>query len=238
MTAPDELTRLAAVGARRRDRAAFLVLEAVIPAVIGGTIGWIVGGVVVGALAAWTSVDAAAVIVGTLLSPGALLAMLGVLVVVVVATVLASAPGLRFGTPARIGIAVAVQRAAAGELEDLLHHQTLLVVAIAQALVDVVRIGAQCVEQIVRAVPRPALGKARRSGDQELGAGVGVDVEHAVVVGDEAGQWTIGRADELRCGARRSNARAGGAARLVAAAPDTAPQDPGKCEQQVMDCAD
>jgi hypothetical protein len=102
-----ELTRLAAVGARRRDRAAFLVLEALIPAVIGGLIGWIVGGVVVGALAAWTGVDAGAVIVGTLLSPGALLAMLGVLVVVVIATVLASAPGLRFGTPARIGAAVA-----------------------------------------------------------------------------------------------------------------------------------
>ena len=102
-----ELTRLAAVGARRRDRVAFLILEALIPAIIGGTIGWIVGGIVVGALAAWTSVDPAAVILGTLLSPGALLAMLGVLVVVVVATVLASTPGLRFGTPARIGIAIA-----------------------------------------------------------------------------------------------------------------------------------
>ena len=82
-----ELARLAAVGARRRERLAFLLLEAAIPAVIGGIIGWIVGGLVVGALASWSGVDPVAVIVGTLLSPGALLAMLVVLLVAVTVVV-------------------------------------------------------------------------------------------------------------------------------------------------------
>ena len=102
-----ELSRLSAVGARRRDRTAFLVLESLVPAIIGGSLGWIVGGLVVGALAASSAVDPIAVILGTLLSPGALLAMVGVLLVVVAATVLASAPGLRFSGPARVGAAVA-----------------------------------------------------------------------------------------------------------------------------------
>jgi hypothetical protein len=92
-----ELARLAAVGARRRDRLGFLLLEAAFPAVIGGIIGWIFGGLVVGALAASSDVDPVAVIVGTLLSPGALLAMLAVLVAAVAVVVMAMAPGRSMG---------------------------------------------------------------------------------------------------------------------------------------------
>jgi hypothetical protein len=100
-----EMTRLAAVGARRRERAAFLVLEATIPAVIGGVIGWLAGGVIVGVLAAWTGVEAIPVIGGTLLSPGALAAMLGVLVIAVAAVVAATTPGMRLAGAARAATA-------------------------------------------------------------------------------------------------------------------------------------
>ena len=64
-----EVRRLAAVGARRRDRALFLILDAAIPAVVGGALGWIAGGVVVGLLATSSGVDPAPVIAGTLASP-------------------------------------------------------------------------------------------------------------------------------------------------------------------------
>ncbi|HYH93759.1 MAG TPA: FtsX-like permease family protein [Candidatus Saccharimonadales bacterium] len=101
-----ELERLAAVGARRRDRVAFLVLEAAIPAAVGGLIGWVVGGVVVGALAAWSGVDALAVIAGTLLAPGAVIVMLFVLAAAVAAIVLASAPGLRFTGATTVAAAI------------------------------------------------------------------------------------------------------------------------------------
>ncbi len=53
-----EVARLIAVGARRRDRVAFLVLEAGIPAVIGGVIGWFGGALVVAFLAGWAGADA------------------------------------------------------------------------------------------------------------------------------------------------------------------------------------
>jgi hypothetical protein len=102
-----ELARLAAVGASRRDRLAFLSLEAAIPAAIGGLIGWAAGGLIVAALAAWTGVDPIAILTGTLLAPGALLAMVGVLSVAVAAVVVVSAPGLQLSGAFRVAAAAA-----------------------------------------------------------------------------------------------------------------------------------
>jgi hypothetical protein len=102
-----EMARLTSVGARRRDRVAFILLESAVPAAIGGIIGWAAGGLIVASLAAWSGVDPMAVLTGTLLSPGALVAMLGVLVVATSAVVLASAPGLQLTGAIRIAAAVA-----------------------------------------------------------------------------------------------------------------------------------
>ena len=88
-----EVARLTAVGARRRDRITFLVLEAGIPAVIGGVIGWIGGALVVAFLAGWASADPVAIVSSAILAPGALAAAFLVIVVAVITTVFATAPG-------------------------------------------------------------------------------------------------------------------------------------------------
>ena len=87
-----EVARLTAVGARRRDRITFLVLEAGIPAVIGGVIGWIGGALVVAFLAGWASADPVAIVSGAMLAPGALAAAFLVIVVAVITTVFATHP--------------------------------------------------------------------------------------------------------------------------------------------------
>lgn len=106
-----ESARLAAIGARRRERAAFLVLEAAIPAVAGGAIGWLAGSLVVAALAAWSGVAVGPVLAGALLEPTSLLAAGAVLVVTIAATVAATAPGLPRGGTVRIAGAVTVTAA-------------------------------------------------------------------------------------------------------------------------------
>ena len=120
-----EVARLDAVGARRRDRLAFLILEAAIPAVIGGVIGWIGGGLVVAMLAGWASVDPAAILAGATLSPTAIAAAALVILVAVVTTVLATAPGRSWGGGVRTIVAMVLtaivvlawQLAAAGPLD-------------------------------------------------------------------------------------------------------------------------
>jgi hypothetical protein len=120
-----EVARLDAVGARRRDRLAFLVLEAAIPALIGGVIGWIAGGLVVAMLAGWAAVDPAAILAGATLSPTAIGAAALVIVVAVVTTVLATAPGRSWGGGVRTIVAMVLtaivvlawQLAAAGPLD-------------------------------------------------------------------------------------------------------------------------
>jgi hypothetical protein len=163
-----EMGRLSAMGARRRDRLAFLLLEAAIPAAIGGVVGWVGGGLVVAALAAWSGVDALAVLTGTLLSPEAILAMLAVLLVVVAAVVLASAPGLRLTGAVRIAAAVAAtailvlgwQLAAGGELgADVLARSLVspLVVLLPPVLAFLVALGFVAVlPPILRALARRA----------------------------------------------------------------------------------
>jgi hypothetical protein len=103
-----EVSRLAAVGARRRDRMAFLLLEALIPAVIGGVIGWAAGALVVAALSVWAGVDVLAVLGGALLAPAPLLLALIVIAVTVVATAAATAPGVPRAGSVRIATAVAL----------------------------------------------------------------------------------------------------------------------------------
>jgi FtsX-like permease family protein len=101
-----EVARLTAVGARRRDRITFLVLEAGIPAVIGGVIGWFGGALVVAALAGWASADPLAIVQGATLAPGSLAAAFLVIVVAVTTTVFATAPGRSWGGGVRTLVAV------------------------------------------------------------------------------------------------------------------------------------
>lgn len=120
-----EVARLDAVGARRRDRLTFLVLEAAIPAVVGGVIGWLGGGLVVAMLAGWASVDPGAILAGATLSPTALGAAVLVILVAVVTTVLATAPGRSWGGGVRTIVAMVLtaivilawQLSAAGPLD-------------------------------------------------------------------------------------------------------------------------
>ena len=72
-----ELIRLAAAGARRRQRGLLLLLETVVPTLVGGVIGWIVGGLAVGALAATAGSRSRPIVGGALLAPAPLLAMTG-----------------------------------------------------------------------------------------------------------------------------------------------------------------
>ena len=101
-----EVTRLTAVGARRRDRVAFLVLEAGIPALIGGVIGWIGGAFVIALLAGWAAADPVAIVSGATLAPGPLAAAFLVIVVAVITTVLATAPGRSWGGGIRTVVAI------------------------------------------------------------------------------------------------------------------------------------
>lgn len=89
-----EVGRLAAVGARPRDRLAFLVLESLFPAAIGGVLGWAGGALVVALLSAWAHVDVLEVVGGALLAPGPLLAALVLIGMTIVATVATTAPGV------------------------------------------------------------------------------------------------------------------------------------------------
>jgi hypothetical protein len=88
-----EVGRLRSLGARRRDRSAFLVVEALVPTGVGAVLGWAAGAVIVAGLAAWAGSDVAEVVSGALLDPTALTAGLLVMLAVVMATVLAYAPG-------------------------------------------------------------------------------------------------------------------------------------------------
>ena len=103
-----EVARLDAVGARRRDRVTFLVLEAAIPAVIGGLIGWLGGALVVATMAGWAGADAAAIVRGALLAPTTLLAAGIFLIVTIATTVIATAPGRTWGGGVRTIVAVAL----------------------------------------------------------------------------------------------------------------------------------
>lgn len=101
-----EVNRLAAVGARRRDRLAFLALEALIPAVAGGVLGWVGGGAGVALLSAWAGVDVLEVLGGALFAPAPLLTALAVIGLTVVATVAATAPGVPRAGSIRIATAI------------------------------------------------------------------------------------------------------------------------------------
>ena len=101
-----EVARLNAVGARRRDRVVFLVLEAALPAVLGGVIGWILGAAVVAVLAGWADADAAAILASATLAPGPLAAAGLVILVAVVTTVLATTPGRTWGGGVRTVVAM------------------------------------------------------------------------------------------------------------------------------------
>jgi hypothetical protein len=101
-----EVARLAAVGARRRDRLGFLLLEALIPAAIGGVVGWAVGALVVALLSAWAGVDVLEVLGGALLAPASLLTALVVIGMTIVATVAATAPGVPRAGSVRIVTAI------------------------------------------------------------------------------------------------------------------------------------
>jgi hypothetical protein len=101
-----EVARLDAVGARRRDRVRFLVLEAAIPAVIGAAIGWLAGALAVALLAGWAAADIGAILTRATLSPAALAAAAVVVGVAIVTTVVATMPGRSWGGGVRTVVAM------------------------------------------------------------------------------------------------------------------------------------
>ena len=101
-----EVARLEAVGARRRDRVSFLVLEAAVPAVIGGIIGWIVGALVVVVLAGWALGERGGDPGRRDTGPGTGIAAGLVILVAVVTTVLATTPGRAWGGGVRTVVAI------------------------------------------------------------------------------------------------------------------------------------
>ena len=103
-----EVGRLAAVGARRRDRLGLVLLEALVPAVLGGVIGWAVGAGIIATLAGWQAVEVEPVIAGAILSPGAIAVGLIVIVVTVIAVTAAMMPGVPRSSALRTAAAVAI----------------------------------------------------------------------------------------------------------------------------------
>lgn len=103
-----EHRRLVALGANRRQRTTFIVLEAAIPSVVGGMLGWAVVAFGVALLAISRGADPAAVVTGALLSPGAVAVTLAVVGAAIAAIAAGTAPGLPRGGLVRIGATVAV----------------------------------------------------------------------------------------------------------------------------------
>ena len=103
-----EVARLTAIGARRRDRVAFLLLEALIPAVVGGVLGWVLGAAVVAVLAAWSGVAVGPILSGALFGAVPLATAIAVIAVAVLATALATAPGLPRAGAFRGAVALAM----------------------------------------------------------------------------------------------------------------------------------
>ena len=97
-----EHRRLLALGAGRRQRATFLVLEAAVPSILGGILGWAVVSIVVALLAVSRGADPAAVVSGALLSPAAIVVDLAVVGAAIVAIAVGSAPSRRGGGIVRL----------------------------------------------------------------------------------------------------------------------------------------
>ncbi|HUP54200.1 MAG TPA: FtsX-like permease family protein, partial [Methylomirabilota bacterium] len=136
-----EIARLRTVGARRRDVAGLVVLEAVLPVVLGAVPGVAAGVVVVSALAAWQQITMGSVLGQALLAPGAVLATAAILVLAVMCTIAVTTPSARRHGAVRIvgavgATAVALlgwQLVASGSLEPtalarLLAHPAIVVV--------------------------------------------------------------------------------------------------------------
>lgn len=108
---PDVLAehrRLIALGARRRQRIAFLVLEAAVPSVVGGLLGWLGGALVIAVVAVSREVDPLAAVGGSLGAPAAVAVGLGVVVAAVGAILAATAPGIPRGSVLRFGASAAL----------------------------------------------------------------------------------------------------------------------------------
>ncbi len=140
-----EERRLRAFGASRRQRAGFLVLEALVPTALGGLLGWGGAAAAVTALAGWQGSAAGPIVAGTLLAPGAVAVAGVVLLLALAAIVAASLPMLHGDRVLPIAAAAAVtalvllgwQLAGSGALEPGALGQALaspLVVALPPVL--------------------------------------------------------------------------------------------------------
>jgi hypothetical protein len=89
-----EIARLNAIGARRRDVAGFVALEALLPVAIGALFGAGAGTVVVAALAASQGAPVGSLLAEALLAPGTLLAAAVTLVLAVLATLAVTVPSV------------------------------------------------------------------------------------------------------------------------------------------------
>ena len=78
-------------------------------------------------------------------------------------------------------VAVVAQVAAAGERDDLLAYQALLVIAVAKALVHVIRIRHERILHIITAEPRLVVGEAWIGFDQVVRIRIGQGVKQAAV---------------------------------------------------------
>ncbi len=103
-----ESARLTAIGARRRDRLAFTLLEAFVPTVAGAAIGWALGCIVVAGIAATNGADAAAVVGGALLTPGSILTAVVLVLVATIAVGATTSPGLARTGSIRLAAAIGV----------------------------------------------------------------------------------------------------------------------------------
>ncbi len=103
-----EVARLRAVGARRRDRAWFVLLDALVPATLGGAIGWAAGAVAVAALASWAGATVGPVLAGALFDPGPVLAGCAVVLAAIGAIVLGTTPVVPHGGTVRLAAVIGI----------------------------------------------------------------------------------------------------------------------------------
>ncbi len=168
-----EIARLEAVGARGRDVAGFVVLEAALPVVLGAALGVFAGVVIVSALAAWQAAPIGSVLGVALLAPGPVLATCAALVLAMASTIAVMTPsGRSRGAVRTLGAvgatAVALlgwQLAASGSLEPTALARLLgnpAIVVVPPAIAFLVALG------FLTILPRLLRALARRSGRAPL----------------------------------------------------------------------
>ncbi len=103
-----EIARLVALGARRRDRWLFVILESAAPVVVGAVVGWSLAVLGVLVIARWTGAQPLEIVTGAVLAPWVIGAVIAVPALSMVATAAAVAPGSPGASILRLAAAVAI----------------------------------------------------------------------------------------------------------------------------------